>query len=40
MEVGAIRKILQEHKDILADVVASLLEENPYTITKAIEKKT
>jgi hypothetical protein len=39
MEVEAIRKILQEHKDVLADVIASLLEENPAIIAKAIEKR-
>jgi hypothetical protein len=39
MEVEAIRKILQEHKEVLADVIASLLEENPAIIVKAIEKR-
>jgi hypothetical protein len=39
MEVEAIRKILQEHKDVLADVIASLLEENPAITAKAIEKR-
>jgi hypothetical protein len=39
MEVEAIRKILQEHKDVLADVISSLLEENPAIIVKAIEKR-
>jgi len=39
MEVEAIRKILQEHKDVLADVIASLLEENPAIIVKAIKKR-
>ncbi len=39
MEVEAIRKILQEHKKVLADVIASLLEENPAIIVKAIEKR-
>jgi hypothetical protein len=39
MEVEAIRKILQEHKEVLSDVIASLLEENPAIIAKAIEKR-
>jgi hypothetical protein len=30
---------LQEYKDVLADVIASLLEENPAIISKAIEKR-
>jgi len=33
------KKILQEHKEVLADVIASLLEENPAIIVRAIEKR-
>lgn len=39
MEVELIKKVLQEHKEVLADVIASLLEENPAIIAKAIEKR-
>jgi len=39
MEVELIKKVLQEHKDVLADVISSLLEENPAIIVKAIEKR-
>ena len=39
MEVEVIKKVLQEHKEVLADVIASLLEENPAIIAKAIEKR-
>jgi hypothetical protein len=39
VEVELIKKVLQEHKEVLADVIASLLEENPAIIAKAIEKR-
>ena len=34
----AIKEFFEKHRDVLVDIIGSILSENPYLITKAIEK--